>query len=188
MQPDGDAIKLAASAEKLTPGLYVAIVSVTAPGAAVARQQFRVVLDVRQDRPPLEVVVDNTGPGFYATPFFWTGHRFKFWRDKGYRDFYLTNGGRSEPAEFARFTPNLRGGKYEVTFTDETPFKLYPGSRFQVVVKHRIGTKELWVEPDASRLIGTFEFTDGTDGYVEIRAGGAQGHVVVDAVRFRPVK
>lgn len=181
----GTSIRLQASTAGLTPGVYFATVSARADGAVNPRQDFRVAVDVRQDRPAEDVIVDNADPGFYATPFFWAGHRFRLWRDKGYKDLYLTNGGRAEEDEFVRFTPNLRAGKYDVAFVDETPFGLYPNSRFRVTVRHKGTTEELWVEPARSRVLGTFEFADGTDGYVQLHAGGSQGHVVADAVRFR---
>jgi len=187
-EAQGTSIRLQAVTAALTPGTYFATVSAHAQGALNPHQDLRVVLDVRQDRPTPEVVVDNAGPGFYATPFFWAGHRFKFWRNKGYKDLYLTNGGRSEDGEFVRFTPNLRAGKYEVAFVEETPFGLYPESRFRVTINHKGGSEELWVKPGRSRTVGTFEFTDGTAGYVQLHAGGARGHVIADAVRFRPMK
>jgi hypothetical protein len=42
------------------------------------------------------------------------------------------------------------------------------------------------VRPTDSRDIGTFEFDEGTDGYVQIEAGGSKGLVIADAVLFRP--
>ncbi len=188
VEAENTTIRLTASAEMLTPGLYSARVFVEAPEALESRQVFRVTLDVRQNRPPAEVVVDDAGPGFYATPFFWTGHRFRFWRDKGYKDFYLTNGGRTGEGEFVRFTPNLRAGKYEVSFVDETPFGLQPDTRFRVVVKHKGGREEMWVEPNRSRRLGTFVFYGGTAGYVELYAAGSRGQVLADAVRFHPAQ
>ena len=183
----GRELRVRASAGKLTPGLYFATVFVDSAEALNSPQAFRVLLDVRQNRPPAEVVVDDADPGFYATPFFWVGHRFKLWRRKGYGDFYRTNGGRADPAEFVRFTPNLRAGRYEISFVDETPFELQPGTRFCVVVKHRNGQDAIWIEPDRSRRIGEFEFEEGTEGYVELRTEDSRGHVLADAVRFAPV-
>jgi len=42
----------------------------------------------------------------------------------------------------------------------------------------------VWVEPLKSRAIGTFEFAEGTDGFVEILSKESRGQVVADAVRF----
>ncbi|MCE5309872.1 MAG: hypothetical protein LLG20_19735, partial [Acidobacteriales bacterium] len=103
------------------------------------------------------------------------------------KDFYRTSGGRADEGEFARFTPNLRAGRYQVSFVDETPFEMQPDTRFRVVVKHRNGREDLWVEPNKTRRIGEFEFDEGTEGYVELRAEGATGHVLADAIRFTPV-
>jgi len=186
-EPDGRTLRVRASSGKLTPGPYSATVLIDCPGALNSPQPFRVVLDVRQNRPPAEVVVDDADQGFFATPYFWAGHRFHLWLRKGYKDFYRTSGGRADEGEFARFTPNLREGRYQVSFVDETPFELQPGARFRVAVKHRNGREDFWVEPDKTRRIGEFEFGEGTEGYVELRTEGATGHVLADAIRFTPV-
>ena len=73
-----------------------------------------------------------------------------------------------------------------MSFAEETPFWLQPETRFRVVVKHKDGRTEQWVEPDRSRIIGVFEFEEGTSGWVQLEAAGARGHVLADAVRFRP--
>lgn len=186
-EPDGRALRVRVSGEKLPPGLYFATVLVACAGALDSPQPFRVMLDVRQNRPPAEVVLDDADPGFYATPHFWPGHRFHFWQRKGYKDFYRTSGGRDDRDEFVRFTPSLRAGRYQVSFAGETPFELQPDTRFRVVVKHRSGQDEVWMEPNKSRRIGEFEFDEGTEGYVELRTEGSKGHVLADAVRFAPV-
>jgi hypothetical protein len=43
------------------------------------------------------------------------------------------------------------------------------------------------MEPLESRRIGTFDFSEGTDGYVQIETKEARGVVVADAVRFRRI-
>lgn len=84
---------LRAPAGRLTPGLYFATVSVGSAGALNTPQEFHVVLDVRQNRPPAEVVADNDSAAFHATPYFWVGQKFHRWTEKGYGGTYLTNGG-----------------------------------------------------------------------------------------------
>lgn len=183
---NAQSIQLKVAAKGLTPALYRAVVRVECPGAHNSPQEFEVVLDVRQDRPPLEVVSDNSDESFHATPYFWVCHKFKYWKEKGYGGTYLTNGARAVPGEVARFQPLLRAGRYEVRFADETPFGLDPESRFAVRVKHKHGEARVWVEPNRSRHIGQFEFEEGAEGFVEIEAGGSRGQVLVDAVRFQP--
>ena len=56
--------------------------------------------------------------------------------------------------------------------------------RLAVRVRHRSGTDVVWIEPLKSRAIGTFEFSEGADGWVEILARDSRGQVVSDAVRF----
>jgi hypothetical protein len=37
-------------------------------------------------------------------------------------------------------------------------------------------------------VLGTFEFDEGGDGYVQFLAAGSRGQVLADAVRFRPIR
>ena len=178
---------LRASAKGLPPGFYRAWVNVGCPGALNSPQELEVLLDVRQLRPPAEVVVDNADASFHATPYFWLGHKFRFWKEKGYNIGYLTNGARPEAGEVARFAPRLRAGRYEVAFVEETPFALDPQARFAVRVKHKHGDERLWMEPARKRVIGQFDFEEGEEGFVEVLAEGSRGQVLVDAVRFRPL-
>jgi hypothetical protein len=169
----------------LEAGLYTALVQVACPGALNSPQRFRVELQV-SDRPETnEVIVDNVHPGFYATPYFWVGHRFsRCPKDRrGYAGFYLTNGGRAIPGHFARFTPDLSAGRYEVAFSDKTPFAA--GVEFDVRIRHAAGEHTIRIRPDQSRTIGTWDFAEGTDGFVEILAENSRGLVMADAVVFR---
>ncbi len=179
-------LTLRAAAKGLTPAYYRAVVSVACPGALNSPQEFEMVLDVRQNRPPAEVVVDSSSDTFLATPYFWIEHKLRAWKPKGYGGSYLTNGGRAEAGQAARFTPVLRAGRYQVELVEETPFAIDPEARFAVRVKHKSGEQQMWIEPFHSRVIGTFEFEEGTDGFVEVLAKGSRGQVLVDAVRFRP--
>jgi hypothetical protein len=183
---DTQRIRVEMNPKGLTPGIYEATVSVDCPGCLNSPQQFRVVLDIRQTRPGTDVTVDDADPGFYATPYFWVGHRFRFWKHKGYRGFYRSNGARAQEGEFVRFTPDLRAGRYEVSFADETPFPA--DSAFQVAIRHRGGIHRAEAEPGRSRVLGTFDFAEGCDGYVQLNASGSRGQVLADAIRFQAVK
>ena len=169
----------------LPPGKYTAFVEVSCPGAFNSPQSFRVELQVAGAPPSREVVVDDRDPGFFATPYFWVGHRFcRSPADRrGYGGFYLTNGGRPREGEFARFTPDLEGGLYEVSLSGGTPFE--PDAEFDVRVRHARGEQVVRARPRESRTIGTFDFDEGTDGFVEIMAGKSKGLVIADAVSFR---
>ncbi len=142
--------------------------------------------EVRDERPAETVLVDDRDPGFYATPYFWVGHRFsRVPRDRrGYAGFYLTNGGRSVDGESVRFTPDLRAGVYEVAFSEATPIP--SGSEWEVLIRHGQGETTTRVRPEESRVLGTFAFDEGMDGYVQIQAGGSRGLVIADAVEWRP--
>ena len=151
-------------------------------------------------------VIDNSDTRFgrfYSTPYFWVMPKFHRWHEKGYRNsYYLTNGGRATEGEFARFTPDLKAGEYEIMLSEETPFEperramsnngqqpvnpeLNPESRFAVRVKSKDKDEIIWIEPSESRTIGTFEFDEGMDGFVEILAKGSRGQVIVDAMIFK---
>jgi len=131
-----------------------------------------------------EVTVDDRDEGFFATPYFWVGHRFSRCppRRRGHDGFYLTNGNRAVSGEFARFTPDLLAGTYRVSFSGATPFP--PDSEFDVRVRHVGGETTVRVRPETSRQIGRFEFAAGTDGFVEIQAAGSRGLMIADAVTF----
>jgi len=178
-------LRVAVDATGLKPGTYSAVVSVAAADIAGAPEAFRVELDVRGDAPPEDVTIDDGDADFYATPYFWVGHRFCRCaaERRGHGGFYLTNGARAEAGQFARFTPDLRGGRYEVSLSEQTPFSA--GTEFDVRVRHRHGEQIVRVKPTESRHLGNFEFDEGTDGYVQIEAGGSQGLVIADAVHFR---
>jgi len=178
--------RIGADASALEPGTYVATVAVDCPGAVNSPQEFRVVLEVRAEPPHDGTTVDDQDDGFYATPYFWVGHRFcRCPRDRrGHQGFYLTNGAEPAAGEFVRFTPDLRGGTYEVALSEATPFR--EEAEFDVRVRHRGGETTVRVRPQKSRGIGTFEFDEGTDGFVEILTGGSTALVIADAVVFQP--
>lgn len=186
---NGQAIRVQADAAGLAPGGYEARVIVDSPGSLTTSQGFRVTLRVAE-KPPAEgvVIVDDADAGCYATPYFWVGHRFSRCPPdrRGYAGFYRTNGGRARPGEFVRFTPDLRAREYRVAFHGATPFP--PESRFTVCVRHASGADTIHVRPAADRFIGTFTFTEGMDGRVEILAEGSDGLVIADAVVFTPVR
>jgi len=167
----------------LKPGRYTGQVTVSCPEALNSPQAFGVELTVRSPRRAKTVIVDDRDDGFYATPWFWVGHRFCRAKRRGHNGLYLTNGGRARDGEFARFTPDLAAGRYEVSFHEDTPFG--KDARFDVRVRHAGGEQTVRVQPARSGVIGTFDFAEGTDGFVELLAGGSTGLVVADAVVFR---
>jgi hypothetical protein len=56
------------------------------------------------------------------------------------------------------------------------------------MIHHGNGDTTIVAQPGITRDIGTFYFTEGTDGYVELHSGGAEGEVLADAVIFSPVE
>jgi hypothetical protein len=169
----------------LPHGIYSAVVCVACRTVANSPQAFRVQLRVPETSPLSDVTIDDRDSGFYATPHFWVGHRFCRCpvEGRGYNGFYLTNGGRAHNGEFVRFTPYLKAGRYTVSFPKETPFS--EDTEFNVRVRHLNGEETLRIRPALSRTIGTFDFDEGTDGFVEILAADSKGLVVADALRFR---
>ncbi|MHC4571325.1 MAG: hypothetical protein ACYS0C_04525 [Planctomycetota bacterium] len=188
-------------ASHLEPGTYSAIVEIECPGAVNSEQAFHVELNVPKYEPSEVVTIDDSYIGFYATPYFWVGHRFNKWPCNGYNCFCLINGKRPTAGEFARFTPDLSAGKYQVFFPEIVSSWQDEELRFEVRVKHKNGIDTVWMEPKKSRVIGiwdhmipnptkvigTFEFNEGTDGFVEILAEGSKGQVPADAVIFKKI-
>lgn len=203
VEPTGQAnnqhIQVSVDASSLEPAVYSATVQIDCPGAVNPRQFFRVVLNVPSYLPPPVVTIDDSYLGFYATPYFWVGHRFHRWPCNGYNCFCLINGKRPTPGEFTRFTPDLSAGKYQVFFPEIVSSWQRGPVRFAVKVKHKNGIDTIWTEPKRSttlsmwdhmtpnptKVIGTFEFEEGTDGYVEILADRSKGQVPADAVIFK---
>jgi hypothetical protein len=178
-------LKVEVNAGSLPPGTYSAIVSVRCRTAINSPQAFRVQLRVPQAAPKSNVTIDDQDPAFYATPYFWVGHRFYRCpvEQQGNNGFYLTNGGRALSGEFVRFTPDLQEGQYKVSFPEETPFS--PDVVFKVRVRHCNGEQILSIRPSISRSIGIFNFDQGTDGFVEILTEDSNGLIIADAIRFK---
>ena len=177
------ALAVRAEPAGLAPGRYAADVTVACPGALNSPQRFGVELTVRPTRRARTVIVDDRDDGFAATPYFWVGHRFCRAKRRGHAGRYLTNGARARKGAFARFTPDLDAGRYEVSFHEKTPFA--QDAAFDVRVRHAAGETVVRARPARSRVLGTFDFREGTGGYVELLAEGAAGLVVADAVVFR---
>lgn len=194
-------LAVSVDASNLKPGTYSAIVEIECTGAVNSGQYFCVALDVPEHKPPEVVTIDDSYIGFYATPYFWVGHRFHKWPCNGYNCFCLINGKRPTSGEFARFTPDLNAGTYQVFFPEIVSSWQDEELRFAVRVKHKNGVETVWMEPKRSRVIGkwdhltpnptkvvgTFEFNEGTDGFVEILVEGSKGQVSADAVIFKKV-
>lgn len=181
-------LDLSVDTTDLHAGLYTAMVLVECPDVVNSPQEFRVQLQVRETAPPPNVIVDDRDPGFYTTPYFWVGHRFCRCPEerRGYKGFYLTNGGRPRQGEFVRFTPDLQAGLYSVSLAEETPF--LPDVSFKVKVRHQQGEETLRIKPTRSRAIDRFHFGPGTDGYVEIHADDSEGLVIADAIHFNRIE
>lgn len=213
-------VEVKVNGEGLSFGEYEAIVSIHSEGALNSPQSFRVVMNIsEQPAQSIGVIIDDKDPGFYCTPYFWIGHRFHGWgwpelkNAEGYNNFYLINGQRARKGEFARFTPDLEEGIYDIWLYEKTPFASgtnppahHEPTRFQTRIvfadgdsivwmepkkmegnyprPHRGQDGWQWLEPQMSRKIGEFRFEEGMDGYVEILSEGSKGQVIVDAIRF----
>lgn len=193
---DGHRLSVAVDASQMPNrhGEYRADVTVDCLGALNSPQVFSVHLTVPppQNGPRSSVTVDNNDDECFAAPWAWVSPQFhQHFPDRwkpGYRGDYLVHTGAGGCGELVRFTPDLRAGKYDISLPDETPFRPSPLApeevRFAVRVRHKHGLETVWIQPLESRRIGSFEFAEGTEGYVEILAEGASGLVVADAVRF----
>jgi hypothetical protein len=72
-----------------------------------------------------------------------------------------------------------------VSFRPETPFG--KDASFRVRIRCASGDQTRRVRPCESRVIGTFPFEEGTDGFVELHAAESTGLVIADAIEFTRV-
>jgi hypothetical protein len=119
-----------------------------------------------------------------------TGHTSPGYVGEGYRH----DGNTEKGAMSARFTPTLpAAGKYRVAVAysvngnraTNVPVTIHhAGGETKVLVNQKLKPKG-----DAPfHVVGTFEFAAGKAGWVEIANAGTDGHVIVDAVQWLPVK
>ena len=185
------AVRVDAGKLKTRHGVYHALVRVACPGAVNSPQYLGIELTIPPDPPPSDIVVDNGDKSCYESPYFWLSPRFHGPWPRGYEDTYLVAGDMSSSDGFVRYQSDLAKGAYEISFHAQTPFRptelTGPAIRFPVRVRHAGGIEVIWIEPLKSLMIGTFEFDEGTDGFVQIETRGAKGLVVADAIRFRRV-
>lgn len=91
----------------------------------------------------------------------------------------------------ARFTPELKAGKYEVRmFYASGPNR---ATNVKVTVHHAAGEDSITVNqkrpmPGGGTVLGTFSFANGKPGWVEVSGDGADGVVVVDAMQWLSVR
>ncbi|HEX7010256.1 MAG TPA: PKD domain-containing protein, partial [Phycisphaeraceae bacterium] len=186
-QGNNQGIRVTIDPTNLKPGDYASTVRVATQETMHAPQSFRVALHVHAEAPPADQIIGVQDAGFYATPWFWVGHRFsRAPADRrGHNGFYLTNGYRPTAGEFVRFTPHLADGTYEVSLLEKSP---YPSdSEFNVRIRHSDGESLLRIRPSKSRSLGTYRFEVASPGFVELLAEDASGLLVADALRFRRV-
>jgi PKD repeat protein len=185
-------VNVDAGGMKARHGIYHAIVRVACPGAVNSPQCFALELTTPPSPPSAEVVIDNEDARCHATPYHWHAPRFHSAWSRGHDGTYLIPGDDAISDGIVRYQPDLAAGRYEVLLHEDTPIRPTIQSpsevRYRVRVFHKTGANVVWVEPLNSRVIGTFDFNEGTDGCAQIESAGATGLVVADAIRFRPVR
>jgi len=109
-------------------------------------------------------------------------------------DGYRHDGGRDRGRQLARYRPELpQSGKYEVRLCYSPASNR--ATNVPVVIHHAGGETKVTVNqrkaPTLDRAfvsLGMFHFDKGRSGYVEIRNTDANGHVIIDAVQWLPLK
>jgi hypothetical protein len=109
-------------------------------------------------------------------------------------DAYRHDGGKDQGKQSARYTPDLPAeGKYEVRLSYSAASNR--ATNVPVTIAHADGKTTVKVNqrtaPPIDKAfvsVGTFRFTKGRTGSVEITNAGADGHVIIDAVQWLPVK
>ncbi len=107
---------------------------------------------------------------------------------------YLHDGNTNKGEQTARFTPDIpHDGRYTVAIA--YPANANRASNVPVIIHHADGDTKLVLDqkkkPAVSDLlhpVGTFRFTKGKAGYVEIANAGTDGYVVIDAVQWLEAK
>jgi hypothetical protein len=107
---------------------------------------------------------------------------------------YRHDGNAEKGAMSARFSPTLpAAGQYQIAVSYSANGNR--ATNVPVTIHHAKGeTKVLVNQKIAAKgeapfhVVGTFEFVAGQDGWVEIGNAGTDGHVIVDAVQWLPVK
>ena len=108
----------------------------------------------------------------------------------GYR--HDANSGKGE--QKARFTPDLpKAGRYRVAISYTTNGNR--ATNVPVTVHHAGGDAKLVVNQKLApkgdapfHTLGEFEFGEGKSSWVEISNAGTDGHVIIDAVQWLPVR
>jgi hypothetical protein len=181
-------VQVAVSPERASLGRNGATVYVTSAGALNPRQGFRVEMEVSTDPPATgELVVDNEDPGFYATPYYWITPRFRHDPHKGFGGSWATSGPRPGSRQFARFTPDLAAGRYDVWLHEATPMP--PGQQVFVVVHDTLGDHRRVVRAE-QRYVGQYVFPEGSNGHVDVFGPNDRSSptITADAVVFRRVR
>ena len=107
---------------------------------------------------------------------------------------YRHDGNTEKGAMSARYTPALSAaGKYQVAVSYSANGNR--ATNVPVTIHHANGETRITVNQKLApkgdapfHIVGTFEFVAGKDGWVEIGNAGTDGHVIVDAVQWLPVK
>jgi PKD repeat protein len=187
-------LEISASAyqKKDRDGVYRALVHVACPGAHNSPQTFEVRMWTPRNKPVSSVVVDNEDEGCVLSPYYWLTPRIRtsVWR-KGENKSYAVAADVPGIRGTAIYRPDLRAGRYRVSFGDQAPIRPTPQTpaklALNVTVRHRLGIDAIRAVPTESREIGIFEFEEGADGFVRLETEGAEGAVVADSVAFERI-
>lgn len=167
-------------------GFYEAYIMISSGQDQNNPQYIRVLLDINYDRPKSEVFVDNLDEECCKSDFYWLIPHQHTKVAMGYKKHYCISAGNKK-GEYIRYTPNLEEGEYEVSLFGEVynnPKVMAKTGSFQVIIHSADGLKRLTVKPAESLDLGTYHFSDGRNGYVEIISDDAEGVIVADAVKF----
>lgn len=135
------------------------------------------------------VIVDDNGSGFQLLG------PSQYWHVAaiGYNNrMYWTWNETSTVSNFARWTPNLTGGNYEVFVV--VPYDNATTRNARYIIHYAGGTAQRTVNQSAYFntwvSLGTYNFQGGTQGFVELAdvTGEARGatKVGIDALKFEP--
>ena len=173
-------------------GKYQAKVTVNSKQTGL-EQSFYVDVYVPDHRfkPGNKVVVDDKNIKYFPSRFYWIQNPYERAFLDGFGKFTVWSG-NDEISGFARYQPDLKKGKYKVYIHPQakaeplhTVEKQVEMLKLNIKTTNGIVVKEWY--PKKSGEVGTFEFLEGKESYIEVDAGQSKGLICLDALIFEKI-
>ncbi len=137
-----------------------------------------------------KIIVDDKQAILFPSNYYWVEDPFdkKYLKGYGRVTFWA---GSKEQEGVARYQPELAGGKYKIYLHEDAVYEPNYSVEKSGIIHLQIptvnGVKNLFWNPEASRVIGVFELFGGKDSYVDILTAGSTGMIYLDALVFEKI-